>query len=114
MKTTKKDIVKYIYEHIKESNPDFNLEIEDIRYAVNVLIDIIKEYVADNNTIEIRYFGTFIPKKRKGRIARVPQKGGEEVLLEERYVPVLKFSSIFKEELNKNLIKQKGEVLDNA
>ncbi len=106
MKVTKRDIVKYIYEKIKKENPDLNLELDDIKYSVNTLIDIIKDYVAENNTIEIRYFGTFIPKYRKKRIARIPKKGGEEIILEERYVPVIKFSSIFKDELNKSLINE--------
>ena len=72
----------------------------DARLHVDTLMDIIEDFVADDHTIEIRHFGTFIPRKRKARLARVPKKGGREIMLPERYIPIIKFSSILKDSIN--------------
>ena len=100
MKVTKKDIVQYIIDNSTEFDGDYGVDPNDIKYGVDTLMDIIEDFVADDHTIEIRHFGTFIPRKRKARLARVPKKGGREIMLPERYIPIIKFSSILKDSIN--------------
>lgn len=51
----------------------------------------IASALASGEHIEIRGFGTFKTKKRKSRMARNPRTG-EQVSLEEHYVPTFKAS----------------------
>lgn len=99
MKVTKRDIVKYISENCGKDEYGYILDNFEIQTGIDKLIDIIENYIAQDHTIEIRHFGTFIPRKRKARVARVPKKGGKEVPLPERYVPVIKFSGLMKNEV---------------
>jgi DNA-binding protein HU-beta len=71
------------------------------------VIDALKE----NQTIEIRGFGTFKVKEREPRVARNP-KTGAKVELGRRFVPMFKVSKEFKKAVNDSLIekyKNKGE-----
>lgn len=100
MKVTKKDIVQYIIDNSPEFDNDYGVDPNDIKEGVDALMDIIEDFVAKEHTIEIRHFGTFIPRKRKAREARVPKENGNIVPLPERYVPIIKFSSILKNSIN--------------
>jgi DNA-binding protein HU-beta len=64
------------------------------------VIDALK----NNESIEIRGFGTFKVKERKPRIARNP-KTGAKVELDRRFVPMFKVSKEFKKTVNDNLTK---------
>lgn len=59
------------------------------------VIDALKE----NESIEIRGFGTFKVKERKPRTARNP-KTGAKVELGRRFVPMFKVSKEFKKAVN--------------
>ncbi len=67
---------------------------------ITTVIDALKE----GKNIEIRGFGSFKVKKRKGRIARNPRTG-EQVQVEEHFVPIFKVSKDLKNLVNENLKK---------
>jgi len=71
----------------------------DIRNVFENLLDLLGEKLRDGHTIEIRGFGTFNVKSRKSRPARNPRTG-EEVLLNDRAVPLFKFSADLKDRIN--------------
>jgi DNA-binding protein HU-beta len=68
---------------------------------ITSVIDAMKE----GKNIEIRGFGSFKVKKRKGRMARNPRTG-EQVMVNEHFVPTFKVSKDMKQVVNSNL--QKG------
>ncbi len=67
---------------------------------ISTVIGALKE----GKNIEIRGFGSFKVKKRKGRIARNPRTG-EQVQVDEHFVPVFKVSKDLKNLVNVNLKK---------
>ncbi|MBQ5611497.1 MAG: integration host factor subunit beta [Fibrobacteraceae bacterium] len=71
----------------------------DIKKVVEEFLNIVSEALVQNQTIEIRGFGTFACKERKARPARNPRTG-KEVLLADRLVPSFKFSSEIKSKIN--------------
>lgn len=73
----------------------------DIRTVVEDFFTVVAKYLATNENIEIRGFGTFTVKTRKPRPARNPRTG-QEVKLDERVVPLFKFSSDIKAKLNQS------------
>jgi DNA-binding protein HU-beta len=67
---------------------------------ISTVINSLKE----GKNIEIRGFGSFKVKKRRGRMARNPRTG-EQVRVEEHYVPLFKVSKELKGLVNENLSK---------
>lgn len=65
---------------------------------LNTVIQALKE----GNGIEIRGFGSYKVKSKKGRFARNP-RSGEKVFVEEHFVPVFKFSKDFKVAVDKGM-----------
>jgi nucleoid DNA-binding protein len=70
---------------------------------IMTVIDAMKE----GKNIEIRGFGSFKVKHRKGRMARNPRTG-EQVMVEDRIVPTFKVSKEMKQIVNANLNKAKA------
>ena len=62
------------------------------------VIDALKQ----GKNIEIRGFGSYKVKKKNARNARNP-KTGEQVFVDEHYVPTFKFSKDFKEIVDKGM-----------
>lgn len=73
----------------------------DIKAVVEQFLGIVSEKLVEGRSIELRGFGTFACKSRKGRPARNPRTG-EEVLLADRIVPTFKFCNEVKSRLNVN------------
>lgn len=73
----------------------------DIRTVVESFFSVVAEGLTTGSNIEIRGFGTFQLKSRKPRPARNPRTG-EEVLLEERQVPLFKFSADLKRRISES------------
>jgi DNA-binding protein HU-beta len=74
---------------------------------LNTVIQSLKE----GSGIEIRGFGSYKVKSKKGRFARNP-RSGEKVFVDEHYVPVFKFSKDFKQAVDqgmKEFLNQKNE-----
>ncbi|MBM4160402.1 MAG: integration host factor subunit beta [Ignavibacteria bacterium] len=67
---------------------------------ISTVIDAMKA----GKNIEIRGFGSFKVKKRKGRMARNPRTG-EQVMVEEHFVPIFKVSKDLKHAVDENLKK---------
>jgi nucleoid DNA-binding protein len=65
------------------------------------IVDALKE----NDTVEIRGFGTFKNVEKEPRTARNP-KTGETIKLGKRYIPKFKVSKDFKTEVQNTLIKK--------
>ncbi len=70
---------------------------------ISTVIDAMKA----GKNIEIRGFGSFKVKKRKGRMARNPRTG-EQVKVEEHFVPTFKVSKDLKHVVDENLKKTAG------
>ena len=67
---------------------------------ISTVIDALKQ----GKNIEIRGFGSFKVKKRKGRVARNPRTG-EQVMVDEHFVPIFKVSKDLKHTVDENLKK---------
>jgi DNA-binding protein HU-beta len=59
--------------------------------VVDGFLATVSQALKDGRNIEIRGFGSFKVKKRKPRVARNPRTG-EEVFVQEHYVPIFKVS----------------------
>ncbi len=78
-KRTKSDIVDAIYE--KTGN-----ELKDIRAIVDLFLDLTKEALESGQSVELRGFGTFEIRERKGRSKARNPKTGEIVSVEDHAV----------------------------
>ena len=85
---TKKDIV------MKISN-ETNLTQIDVKKIVQRTLDTILESLERGDTVELRNFGVFKVKTRRGRIGRNPRTG-QEVQVPEKKVVVFKPGLILK------------------
>ncbi len=75
--------------------------------VVDGFIQTVIASLRDGKNIEIRGFGSFKVKKSKGRVARNPRTG-EQVQVDEHYVPIFKVSKDLKAIVNENLKKTLG------
>ena len=85
---TKKDIVLKIADESK-----FNQVV--VKKVVHRVFDVMLEALLKNDKIEIRNFGVFKVKQRRGRIGRNPRTG-DEVPVPEKKVVVFKPGLILK------------------
>ncbi len=85
---TKKDIV------MKVSN-ETNLTQIDVKKIVQRTLDAIVDSLQRGETVELRNFGVFKVKSRRGRLGRNPRTG-EEVQVPEKKVVVFKPGLILK------------------
>ncbi|OGW70233.1 MAG: integration host factor subunit beta [Omnitrophica bacterium GWA2_50_21] len=85
---TKKDIV------MKVSN-ETNLTQIDVKKIVQRTLDAVVESLQRGETVELRNFGVFKVKGRRGRLGRNPRTG-EEVQVPEKKVVVFKPGLILK------------------
>jgi DNA-binding protein HU-beta len=72
--------------------------------VVDGFISTVINSLKEGKNIEIRGFGSFKVKKRRGRMARNPRTG-EQVRVDEHYVPLFKVSKELKALVNENLSK---------
>ena len=78
-KVTKYDLVESIYQNTK-------FEKKTVQEVVEKLLDELKIALKDGNTIELRGFGTFEPRLRKGRSKARNPKTGEQLSVASHYV----------------------------
>jgi DNA-binding protein HU-beta len=76
----------------------------DSEAIVDAFIKTVISAMKEGKNIEIRGFGSFKVKKRKGRMARNPRTGAQ-VMVEEHFVPIFKVSKEMKQVVNENLKK---------
>ena len=94
---TKSDIIK----EVAEGTGLTKVEIEAV---LEGLILSISDSLRRGERVDIRGFGSFIVKQRAARDARNPATW-EIVKLGERFIPAFKVSKIFKEIVNKSLLR---------
>ena len=85
---TKKDIVTKIAS-------DTNIKQIDVKKIVQMTFDIIIDGLARGEKIELRNFGVFKTKSRKGRMGRNPRTGAQ-VPVEPKKVAIFKPGLIMK------------------
>lgn len=78
-KTTKADIVELIY-------LSSDISKKDIRVVVDQLFEVLKDKLSQGAVIELRGFGTFELKQRKGREKARNPKTGEAVSVDSHCV----------------------------
>jgi len=88
---TKKDIVLRIANEL-------GLKQVDVKKVVQRTLDIIVEALSNGKTVELRNFGVFKVKSRKGRTGRNPRTG-ETVPVPPRRVAVFKSGLIMKHDV---------------
>lgn len=90
---TKKDLVTDV-------SARTGISEDRVKDVVEAFMGQIIACLSHNRTIEIRGFGTFSCKPRKGRPALNPRTK-ETVRIPERLVPILKFSEAVRERVTK-------------
>ena len=83
---------------IADKNP--HLYHRDVENIVNAILDEITDALSSGNRVELRGFGAFSVKNRPARIARNP-KTGDQVKVDEKWVPFFKTGKELRERLNK-------------
>jgi integration host factor subunit alpha len=68
---------------------------------VEALLSIIKDTLADGETLKISGFGNFVVKEKNNRRGRNPQTG-EEITIDARRVLIFKPTMILKNAMNKS------------
>lgn len=89
---TKKDIVLKIADEI-------NLTQVDVKKVVQATLDHITDSLQKGETVELRNFGVFKVKSRRGRMGRNPRTG-EEVPVPAKRVTVFKPGLIMKKRVS--------------
>jgi len=83
---------------IADKNP--HLYHRDVENVVNAILDEITDALATGNRVELRGFGAFSVKNRPARTARNP-KTGDQVSVDEKWVPFFKTGKELRDRLNK-------------
>lgn len=94
MKKLKKDLVNVLSSEIK-------MEKDGIAHLVDTVLDGVKEILSEGSSLEIRGFGTFEVKIRKGKKNARNPKNGEKVETKPHYVVSFKPGIELKENLKK-------------
>ena len=82
-KLTKIDLVESVYLNTK-------IEKQDVQKVIDNLLEQLKSSMSDGKTIELRGFGTFEKRLRRGRSKARNPKTGEIVSVEPHYVAVFR------------------------
>lgn len=80
------------------------LSKRETEIVVEGFISCVIDALRENESIEIRGFGTFKNNVKEPRIARNP-KTGEKIQLGKRYIPHFKVSKEFKRIVQESLVK---------
>jgi nucleoid DNA-binding protein len=84
----------------------------DVEIVMNGLLANIIESVQEGDRIEIRGFGTFYVKERQPRLVKNP-KTSKVITVDHRFVPVFKPAKFFKESVNRKLLDQQGDQVND-
>ncbi len=88
-----------LIEKIANKNP--HLLLKDVEHIVDVVFNKIITSLAKGDRVEFRGFGAFSVRKRLPRAAKNPRTG-EQVKVEERFIPHFKTGKQLHELLNKH------------
>ena len=78
------------------------LSRQDVAVAVQSIVDRMHAALVNGERIEIRGFGSMVAQHRSATVGRNP-KTGEEVQVEEKYIPRFKPSTNLLRRINKRL-----------
>jgi integration host factor subunit beta len=87
-----------LVEKIAAQNP--HLFQRDVELIVNVIFDEIISAMARGERVELRGFGAFSVKHRPARTGRNPRTG-DQVFVDEKYVPAFKTGKDLRMRMNK-------------
>ncbi|MEM7299777.1 MAG: integration host factor subunit beta [Pseudomonadota bacterium] len=82
---------------IAQRNP--HLYQRDVENIVNAILDEVTDALASGDRVELRGFGAFSVKHRPARMGRNPRTG-DQVSVEEKWVPFFKTGKELRERLN--------------
>lgn len=85
-----------LIERIAAKNP--HLSASDVERIVGTIFEEIVEALAAGNRVELRGFGAFSVKERKGYLGRNPRTG-ESVQVPPKFVPAFKVGKQLREDL---------------
>ncbi|RLJ70275.1 integration host factor subunit alpha [Hydrogenivirga caldilitoris] len=83
---TKKDIANLIHERCEG---EFEVTKKEMYQIVSEIFEIIEDTLKRGEKVQVSGFGTFIVKRRKGKVGRNPRTG-EEVPVPDRNVIIFK------------------------
>ena len=89
----KTDLVEVISKQSKISRVD-------AKHLIEIILDEISSAITSGKGVEVRGFGVFYKRYRKGRIGINP-KTGEKTEVSEKFVPFFKPGKLLKEAVNK-------------
>lgn len=75
------------------------LQRKDVETIINTILDTMSQALSSGKRIEIRGFGSFVPKLRKARAGRNPRTGSD-VKVPEKYVPFFTVGKELYERIN--------------
>jgi len=88
-----------LIEKIAAQNP--HLYQRDVELIVNVIFDEIISSLSEGERVELRGFGAFSVKRRPSRVGRNPRTG-EQVYVDEKFVPYFKTGKDLRLRMNKD------------
>ena len=91
-KITKYDLVESIYQNTK-------CEKRVVQQVVESFLEEVKNSLESGSTIELRGFGTFEPRLRKGRVSARNPKTGEKLSVDPHYVAAFRSGQELKKAL---------------
>ena len=72
----------------------------DVKQLIEIILEEISSAITSGEGVEVRGFGVFYKRHRKGRIGINP-KTGEKTEVSEKFVPFFKPGKLLKEAVNK-------------
>lgn len=93
-------------ELINEISTKTGVDKLSVQTSVEAFMKVIRNTVASNNSVYLRGFGSFIPKKRAEKLGRII-KNNTTILIPEHFIPAFKPAKTFSDKVKKS-IKIKG------
>ena len=87
---------------IEVISKQFKISLSESKLYVELILEELTLAIASGKGVEVRGFGGFYKRHRKGRIGINP-KTGEKIEVAEKFVPFFKPGKFLKEAVNKGL-----------
>ena len=85
---------------VEEISKQSKISRVDAKHLIEIILDEISSAITSGKGVEVRGFGAFYRRHRKGRIGINP-KTGEKTEVSEKFVPFFKPGKLLKEAVNK-------------
>lgn len=89
-------------EVISEISEKTGIDKSDVSTTVEAFFSIVKESLAEGESIYVRGFGSFVNKKRARKVARNISKN-TAIIIDEHYIPHFKPSKMFIEKVKESV-----------